>query len=153
MAALPLKRFSISVALPLALPLSPSLYLSTWDFLGCSLCLDLLLLLLLNCNQLKINQLKCSEKQFIIEKQPKHRQVETADRQAGRQAGREGLGAAVVAQMKLWQQSQLTRVAPAAAAAAAECRVLSADRTVSAECGLHQVALLTHTCRKEREEE
>lgn len=73
-------------------------------------------------------------------------------REEGREEGREGgreLGAAVVAQMKLWQQSQLTRVAPAAAAA--ECRVLSADRTVSAECGLHQVALLTHTCRKKRE--
>lgn len=120
MAALPLKRFSISAALPLAPSRSPSLYLSTWHFLGCSLCLDLLLLLL-NCNQLKINQLKCSEKQFIIEKQPKHRQVEAADRQAGRQGRREGLGAAVVAQIKLWQQSQLTRVAPAAAAAAAEC--------------------------------
>lgn len=76
--------------------------------------------------------------------------MEAADRQAGRQERREGLGAAVVAQMKLWQQSQLTRVAPAAAA---ECRVLSADRTVSAECGLHQVALLTHTCRKERKRE
>lgn len=105
---------------PNSLCLSPSLSPSRVPpclcrrFLGCSLCLDLLLLL--NCNQLKINQLKCSEKQFIIEKQPKQLSVPAKESARERQSERERGGERErKVEVELGQQSQLTSVAPASA--------------------------------------
>lgn len=100
----------------------------------------LLLLLLLNCNQLKINQLKCSEKQFIIEKQPKHTGVE---HKGNEWAAQERESAAGVAQVEL-------AAIPTDQRCTCKCGVLNVDsrrdgQAVSAEYGLHQVALLAHT--------
>lgn len=111
--------FSLYLSLPLSFPLCllfvcpPCLFRC---FLGRSLCLDLLLLL--NCNQLKINQLKCSEKQFIIEKQPKQLSGPAKESTGERQSGRERVSERQRqrrAEVELGQQSQLTSVAPASA--------------------------------------